>query len=84
MNANYFETLADALRAHIEQVHDKGGVFVDDFCEMYTFISPVSYGQTIQDHRELETLKGKKTKQYAHASIYRSENGLYELTSYIS
>ena len=80
----YFETLSEALEAHITSIQKEGGVFVENPEDMYMFISPVGYGQTVQDHRELATLKGKKTKKYAHFSIYRMETGRYELTSYIS
>jgi hypothetical protein len=79
-----FETLAEALHAHIESVQAKGGVFLENPDEMYQFVAPVRYGETMQDHRELARLKGKFTKQWAHASIYRMETGRYELTSYIS
>jgi len=80
----YFNTLADTLRAHIENVQKQGGIFSEDASEMYCFISPVHYGQTLQDNRELSSLKGKNTRKYAHASIYRMDCGRYELTSYIA
>lgn len=80
----YFDTLSQALEAHINNIHSQKGVFAEDFEEMYIFHPPINYGQTYKDHRELATLKGKKTKKYAHSVIYRTENGRYELTSYIS
>lgn len=80
----YFETLAQALEAHIQNVQSQGGVFAENTAEMYCFFSPVHYGQTAQDHRELASLKGKTTKKWAHASIYRMESGRYELTSYLA
>ena len=83
-NTSHFETLSDALEAHIESVKAKGGIFAEDPTEMYMFVSPVSYGQTMSDHRELASLKGRKTKQWAHATIYRMETGRYELVSYIA
>jgi hypothetical protein len=80
----YFETLGAALAAHIAKVESLGGVFEDNTEEMYCFFPPVSYGQTQYDHRALATYKGKGTKKYAHAAIYRMETGRYELTSYIA
>lgn len=80
----YFSTLSDALQAHIENVQSQGAEFSEDCSEMYCFVSPVSYGQTLQDHRELASLKGKGTRKYAHASIYRMENGYYELVSWLA
>lgn len=80
----YFETLAQALQAHIDNVHLQGGVFAENAAEMYCFFGPVHYGQTAQDHRELASLKGKPTRKWAHASIYRIESGRYELTSYLA
>ena len=44
---------------------------------------PVNYGQTLQVHLELKTLKSKPTRKFFHASIYRMDSGRYELTSYI-
>jgi hypothetical protein len=80
----YHETLSEALREHIRNVHSQIGTFMEDFTEMYAGISPVPYGQTLQDHRELSFLKAKRTKKWAHASIYRMDCGRYELTSYIA
>jgi hypothetical protein len=44
---------------------------------------PVNYGQTIQVHLELKTLKSKPTRKFFHVSLYRMDSGRYELTSYI-
>lgn len=84
MKNHYFETLAETLRAHIAYVESQGGRFSEDMDEAYIFFPPVRYGETMEDHRELATLKGKGTRKWAHASIYRMENGRYELTSYIA
>jgi hypothetical protein len=84
MSTIYYDTLGQALQAHIEAIEKAGGVFMDNKEEMYIFFQPISYGTTAYDHRELLTYKGRNTKKYAHASIYRMETGRYELTSYIS
>jgi hypothetical protein len=84
MNRNYYETLAETLRAHISNIESQGGRFSEDMDEAYCFFPPVHYGQTMEDHRELASLKGKGTRKYAHASIYRLETGRYELVSYIA
>lgn len=84
IDQNYFETLGAALEAHIARVHRAGGVFADNAEEMYMFISPLPYGQSAYDHRELASLKGRKTTKAAHFAIFRMENGSYELTSYIA
>lgn len=44
----------------------------------------ISYETTKEAHYKLSTYKGKKTKKYLHVSIYRTDNGLYELTRYIN
>jgi hypothetical protein len=84
IDQNYFATLGAALEAHIARVHRAGGVFADNAEEMYMFISPISYGQSAYDHRELASLKGRKTTKAAHFAIFRMETGTYELTSYIA
>ena len=43
----------------------------------------LAYGTTKKAHYELESLKGKKTKKYFHVTIFRKENGRYEMTCYI-
>lgn len=80
----YFDTLASALEAHIQNIISQGGIFSEDPSEMYIFAPPVSYGHTWQDSRELASLKGKKTRKWAHSSIYRMDSGRYELTSYLA
>ena len=79
----YHETLSSALSDFAEQVTRQGGVFSETEEEMFFHVSPISYSQTRELHYALATLKGKKTKKHAHCSIYRCENGRYELTVYI-
>lgn len=43
----------------------------------------LAYGQTRNHNFELLTLKGKQTRKWFHVTIYRMDNGRYELTSYI-
>ena len=91
MNANslaftYFETLGAALDSFVAQTESKGAVFASAQPQVdvaSAFNGGVSYGQTVSRSFELATLKGKATKRFAHAVVYRMESGRYELVNYV-
>jgi len=79
----YFETLGAAFESFLEYVKAAGGELVEtDFT--LAFVGGVSYGQTRSEHYELASLKGKKTRKFAHVTLYRLESGRYELTNYLA
>lgn len=47
------------------------------------FDQGIGYGETKQGHCAIAQFKGKPTKKYFHATIYRMDSGTYELTCYI-
>lgn len=50
----------------------------------YTHFGGISYGSTWKHSFELERFQGRFTKKMLHVSVYRSNSGMYELTSYFS
>lgn len=86
MSNCYFETLGAAIFAFAEYVREQFGEFERENPEgeiAAAFNGGVSYGQTVSRSFELASLKGKKTKKWAHITLYRMESGRYELTNYI-
>jgi len=84
-NDIYFETLGEAVRSFVNETFAKGGTLTENEQEniCLAFNGGVSYGQTVSRSFELMDYKGKKTKKYAHLSLYRMESGRYEKTSYV-
>ncbi len=85
MQDTYFPTLGQALDSFVQQTENKRGVFASGQpqVDVASAFGPVSYGQTVSRSFELATFKGKATKKFAHATVYRMESGNYELTSYV-
>ncbi len=81
----YFETLGEAVRSFVAQTFAKGGTLAaNEHAEIAEkFNGGVSYGQTVSRSFELLSFKGKPTKKWAHATLYRMDSGRYELTTYI-
>ena len=80
----YHETLSSAVNESLAEIALRGAVLRD--AEQITGVfefGGLAYGQSKEAHAEIETLKGKRTHKFAHASIYRMESGRYELTVYI-
>ena len=67
----------DAARLSLKDI-----MLAEDF--EIPFNNGIKYGETITNHVEILTLKGKKTRKYFHIIITRLDNGMYELVSYIS
>ena len=78
----YHTTLSAALsEAFSHSVNRRAEVSRDDLFE--AFGNGVAYNETVEVHLPIFALKGKGTKKYFHAIIYRMSLGSYELTSYI-
>ena len=78
-----YQTYHESLSSVIDEIKD--------VCIKYeiitdidkTWFGAVSYETTSKYDWEIDTLKGKPTKKYLHASIYRLNSGNYELTLYV-
>lgn len=82
----YHETLGAAQDAAIAYFQALGAVFNPDVLTdslFRAFSGGVSYGNTVSGSIEIESLKGNKTKKWAHLSLYRMDCGKYELTAYM-
>lgn len=79
----YFETLAGAVDAIFVNAYSDRGVFAKP-TEVWSMCQDhLAYGQTRTGDFALESYKGKPTKKFFHASIYRMDSGRYELTTYV-
>jgi len=79
----YYDTLAGTVEAIVEDavkreltLHRPSEVW--DLCRDH-----LAYGTTRRGDFKLETIKGKPTGKFFHATIYRISSGRYELTTYI-
>lgn len=79
----YYHTLSAALLAVEVFATENQIVLVSPETFNERFDGGVPYGQTIQGHAEIATLKGKTTKKWAHLTIYRMESGTYEVIFYV-
>lgn len=84
LTENYFETLADVLTAIEARLVDTKSKLAcaSAFTEAFQ-TGGVPYGKTAVHSAELYEYKGRATRKYAHASVYRLESGRYELTFYV-
>jgi len=78
----YFETLASAVDAIFARAAADRCVFakpteVWDLCRDH-----LAYGENRRGDFQLESRKGKPTRAYYHAQIYRLDSGRYELNTY--
>jgi len=78
----YFETLASAVEAIFARAEADRCVFakpteVWDLCRDH-----LAYGADRRGDFQLESRKGKPTRAYYHAQIWRSTTGIYELNTY--
>lgn len=83
-NSPYTETLGQALEAIRAEMEAKRAVVAPinaDWLETFS-MGGLAYNQTKEAHAELESLKGKKTWKFAHATIYRLDSGRYEWLVY--
>lgn len=79
----YHPTLHQAIDAAFKHaVNSRAAIALVDLQD--EFSQGVPYGETVQGHCVISELKGKPTKKFFHATIYRmSDTGTYELTCYI-
>jgi hypothetical protein len=86
----YFGTLTEAVNS-LQLVLDAAQADMMDSCATWEGPAwheeltrePVNYGTTLRKSFEIFTLKGRQTRKFFHVVIYRTEGGLYEVTSYI-
>lgn len=84
---NNYEMLSkalDAVEQYLAETNSTLDTEENESVQEPYFYGGISYNTTKDAHYKLATYKGKKTKKYLHVSIYRTENGLYELTRYIN
>lgn len=83
-NEIYFKTLGQAIDGAIERADEQRALIADPGaarCLMAT--SPINYGMTQRFSFPLELLRDRPTKKHLQVSIYRTDAGRYELTTYI-
>ncbi len=83
MSETYFETFAAAVDAIFTAADANKCVFSRPTEVWNLTQEPLSYLQTRTGDFALDERKGKPTRAYFHASIYRMDSGRYELTTYI-
>lgn len=92
MKDTYQDTLTDCVFALAHRIDAEKAVLVKSgpggaveqlWCAEIYDRGHVSYGTTHRFDFEIKTLKGKPTRKWFHAAIYRMDSGRYELTSYI-
>lgn len=79
----YFETFAQAVDAAGARAHAERAVLSKPSDLWNICQEPLYYTQTRTVDCKLDTYKGKPTKKYFHATIYRMDCGRYELTTYV-
>lgn len=83
MNGIYFETFAAAVDAIFTAAYANKCEFAKPTEVWNLTQEPLNYLQTRTGDFALASRKGKPTRAYFHASIYRMDSGRYELTTYI-
>jgi hypothetical protein len=78
-----FNTLSEVLDQVEKDLIKDQVVLIEDFREEYSF-GGIRYNEVSCIHKEIETIKGKKTRKYYHIIISRLDSGRYELVSYAS
>lgn len=83
---SYTETLGQAITAIQNEIEARSVVIADaskDWLDGFNF-GGLAYGQDKEVHAEILSLKGKSTKKYAHAHIWRHDiTGRYEWLVYV-
>jgi ureidoglycolate hydrolase len=80
MNDTYFDLQRQALDKAYEYAEGKGYEVIEP--ENF-WVEHINYGTTGKYHLELRK-DGKVQKKMLHISLYRMDNGKYELTQYIN
>lgn len=90
----YFDTLAEVIDSAIAAFEDRG-VTLDFGSEAANELWPqhlrnaacdaghLGYGSDRRHDFPIASLKGQRTRKYAHINIWRSTEGRYELNTYI-
>ena len=83
MNAIYFDTLAQTVDAAVEQADQRGAVLARPTEAWNLCQDHLAYGLYRRGDFQLDSFRGKPTKQFFHVIIYRMDSGRYELTAYV-
>ncbi len=78
---NYFDRLDQVIGAVEQNLKDENAVLHAD-ASLTDLDGHLPYGQTRCVDLALVTYRGKPTRKWFHASVYRLETGRYELTCY--
>lgn len=83
---SYTETLSQSLSAISDEIVRRGIVLSEssqDWLDSFTF-GGLSYGQDKEVHAEIQTIKGRTTRKYVHAHVWRHDiSGRYEWLVYV-
>lgn len=86
MKSPWHDTLGQALDAAFAELKEGGAVISTEnetlAREAFAF-GGMKYNETRISNVPLDSLKGKPTKKFGHATIYRAESGRYEVTTYV-
>ena len=80
-STTYFDTQSSAL-TYVEEEMQKSQIQIQYPENIWT--EHVSYGTTVTYHFQLKNKSGNFMKKWLHISLYRMDNGKYELTYYKS
>ena len=82
--SSYHATLCEALSALAIHIASREIVLVEtNELETPFQYGGISYGTHKEANAEIATVKGKRTKKWAHVCIWRRESGTYEINFYI-
>ena len=81
--SDYFETLASAVDAIFSRAYADRCVFANPDDVFSVGRDHLAYEQNRTGDFALTAVKGKATRKYFHANIYRMHSGRYELTTYV-
>lgn len=79
----YYETHAEAIDALDAALYEAGTVLDPNWQDEVHNRGHIAYGTTQTFDWPIIEARGKRTRKYFHAAIYRMESGRYEVTSYV-
>jgi len=79
INTPYADTLSQALDAICNEMVEMKAIPVDHWFN----VDHIAYGDHKELNTELSSYRGKPTRKWAHAVIYRLESGRYEWLVYV-
>jgi hypothetical protein len=79
----YFETLAETIEGIKTRLFADRIELTNPAEIGCVFAGHLNYGNDRSGNFEIASLRGKSTKKWFHAQIYRMDSGRYELTTYV-